>query len=64
MWALILAGGGIAVVVLGPISISGYGDLDLILSSIIKGTIAVILVIIWIIILVKMKNAIFRKILD
>ena len=61
---LILAGGGIAVVVLGPISISGYGDLDLLLSSVIKGAIAVILVVIWVMILVKMKNAIFRKIMD
>ncbi len=60
---LILAGGGIAVVVLGPISISGYGDLDLLLSSVIKGAIAVILVVIWVMILVKMKNAIFRKIM-
>lgn len=64
MWTLILTGGGIVVTILGPVSITGYGDLNLLLSSIIKGIIAVILVIIWITILVKMKNLIFRKIVN
>jgi hypothetical protein len=61
LWLLIVMGGGIAVVLLGPISVSGYGDFDPIFTSIIKGTIAIILVIIWIIILYKMSNLIFRK---
>ena len=61
LWILIVMGGGIAVVLLGPISISGYGNFDLILTSVVKGTIAIILVIIWIIILYKMSNLIFRK---
>jgi len=64
MWTLSLTGGGIVVTILGPVSITGYGDLNLLLSSIIKGIIAVILVIIWITILVKMKNLIFRKIVN
>jgi len=64
MWTLILTGGGIVVTILGPVSITGYGDLNLLLSSIIKGIIAVILVIIWITILIKMKNLIFRKIVN
>ncbi len=61
MWVLILAGGGILVTILGPFSISGYGDFDLLLTSILKAIIAIILVIIWILILSKLKNWIFKK---
>ncbi len=61
MWILILLGGGILVTILGPISVTGYGDFDLIISSGIKGAIAISLVIIWIFILMKMKNWIFKK---
>jgi hypothetical protein len=61
MWILIIVGGGILVVLLGPLSISGYGDLDFFLSSIIKAIIAIILVVIWILILSKLKNWIFKK---
>ncbi|HUT07098.1 MAG TPA: hypothetical protein VMW74_10500 [Nitrosopumilaceae archaeon] len=61
MWILILIGGGIVVTILGPISITGFGDLNWIISSIIKGGIAVSLVIIWIFILLKIKNWIFTK---
>jgi hypothetical protein len=61
MWILILAGGGILVTILGPFSISGYGDFDLLLTSILKAIIAIILVIVWILILSKLKNWIFKK---
>ncbi len=61
MWILILIGGGIVVTILGPISITGFDDLNWIISSVIKGGIAVSLVIIWIFILLKIKNWIFRK---
>ena len=61
MWILILIGGGIVVTILGPISITGFGDFNWIISSIIKGGIAVSLVIIWIFILLKIKNWIFTK---
>jgi hypothetical protein len=61
MWILILIGGGIVVTILGPISITGFDDLNWIISSVIKGGIAVSLVIIWIFILLKVKNWIFRK---
>ena len=61
MWALIIVGGGIVVVILGPISISGYGDLDYFLTSGSKAITAIVLVIIWIVILSKMKNLIFSK---
>ena len=61
MWLLILIGGGIFVIILGPISISGFGEMDLILSSAIKGIISILLVVVWILILSKLKNWIFRK---
>jgi len=61
MWILILIGGGIIVLILGPISISGYGDLDWLISSAIKAVMAISLVVIWIFILLKIKNLIFRK---
>ncbi|MCS5528010.1 MAG: hypothetical protein NZ747_01910 [Nitrosopumilus sp.] len=61
MWILIIIGGGIIVTFLGPISISGYGESNWFIGSIIKGIIAIILVIIWILILSKLKNWIFKK---
>jgi len=61
MWILILTGGGVLVMILGPLTISGYGDFDFLIASIIKATIAIILVIIWILILSKLKNWIFKK---
>lgn len=61
MWILILLGGGIAVLVLGPLSITGYGEMNFFLSSVIKAVIAILLVVSWILILSKLKNWIFRK---
>jgi len=61
MWVLIIAGGGILVMLLGPLSISGYGDFDFLLASVIKAIIALILVVIWILILSKLKNLIFKN---
>lgn len=61
MWILILAGGGILVTILGPFSITGYGDFDLLLTSTLKAIIAIILVVVWILILSKLKNWIFKK---
>jgi len=61
MWVLILIGGGIMVVLLGPFSIQQYGDFHWIVESGIKVTIALILVTIWILILSKLKNLIFKK---
>jgi hypothetical protein len=62
MWLLILAGGGILVVVVSKISISGYGnEIDFLIASMIKAVIAILLVIAWIIVLTKLKNKIFQK---
>ncbi|MFQ5572911.1 MAG: hypothetical protein ACE5EJ_01530 [Nitrosopumilaceae archaeon] len=63
MWALMILGGGILVLTIAPISLSGYGDLDMILSSGLKAIIAIILVIIWILVLSKMKKGIFHRML-
>ncbi len=61
MWILIIIGGGIAVLILAPITISGYGEFDLILSSAIKAVVSIGLVVTWIFILSKVKNWIFRS---
>lgn len=61
MWILIIIGGGISVLILAPIEISGYGEFDLIISSAIKAIVSIGLVITWIFILSKVKNWIFRS---
>ncbi len=61
MWVLIIVGGGIMVVLLGPFTIQQFGEFHWIIASGIKVTIALILVVIWIIILSKLKNWIFKK---
>ena len=61
MWLLILLGGGIVIVILGPISISEFGEFNWFVASVIKATVAVLLVVAWIFILSKIKNLIFKK---
>ena len=61
MWTLIIIGGGIMVILLGPFTIQQFGDFHWIISSGIKVTISLILVVIWILILSKLKNYIFKK---
>ena len=61
MWVLLIVGGGIVTTILGPISITGYGDLNQMIGSGIKAVTAIILVIIWIVILSKMNKWIFHK---
>jgi hypothetical protein len=62
MWVLILGGGGILVTVVAQISIQGYGEqLDFMIGSAIKAAIAIILVVIWVLVLIKLKNKIFQK---
>ena len=48
MWVLMLVGGGIVVTILGPISISGYGEFNWFIASVIKAIVAIILVVVWI----------------
>lgn len=61
MWILIIIGGGISVLILAPLEISGYGEFDLIISSAIKAVVSIGLVVAWIFILSKVKNWIFRS---
>ena len=61
MWALIIIGGGIMVTLLGPFTIQQFGDFHWIIESGIKVAIALVLVVIWILILSKLKNWIFKK---
>ena len=61
MWVLIILGGGIMVILLGPFTIQQFGDFHWIIASGIKVTIALTLIVIWILILSKLKNWIFKK---
>ena len=61
MWGLIIIGGGIMVVLLGPFSIQQFGVFHWLIGSGIKVIISLILVVIWILILSKLKNYIFKK---
>jgi len=62
MWVLIIIGGGLMVVFVGPLTFSGDNDLDPIINSGAKVLIAMILIFIWVFTLLKIKNWIFRKI--
>ena len=61
MWTLIILGGGIIVILLGPFTIQQFGDFHWIITSGSKVSIALILIVIWILILSKLKNWIFKK---
>jgi hypothetical protein len=61
MWILIIAGGGLLVSIIAPISIHGFGNLDNIIDSIVKAVIALVLVVLWILVMSKIKNWIFHK---
>ena len=62
MWILIIIGGGLMVLFVGPLSFSGDGDLVPLINSGFKVLIAMILIFIWVFVLLKIKNWIFRKI--
>jgi hypothetical protein len=61
MWALIIGGGGLLVLIIAPLSIRGFGAFDHILDSIVKAAIAMILVVLWVLLMSKIKNWIFQK---
>jgi len=61
MWILIITGGAIIVPIIAHISIHGFGKLDSIVDSSVKAGIAIMLVIIWILIMSKIKNWIFHR---
>ena len=62
MWILIIFGGGLMVLFVGPLSFSDDGDLNPLVNSGFKVLIAMILIFIWVLALLKIKNWIFRKI--
>ena len=61
MWILIIAGGGLLVSLVAPISIDGFGSMNQVIDSILKALIAIFLVIVWIFVISKIKNWIFQK---
>jgi len=61
MWILILIGGGLMVLIIGPFSLGGLGIVDPIIYSGIKVGIALVLIFIWVFILTKIKNWIFKS---
>ncbi len=58
MWLLIIAGGGIAVLVLGPLHLEGV---DPLITSALKGAVAIGMVLLWVLVLSKMKNWVFGR---
>ena len=61
MWILMLIGGGLMVLVIGPFSLASMGDVDQIIVSGVKVGIALVLIFIWIFTLTKIKNWIFKS---
>ena len=61
MWILIIAGGGLLVIIIAPISFTGFGTMNHWLDSGIKALIAILLVVVWIFVISKIKNWIFQK---
>ena len=59
MWILILSGGGIVVELVGPISLSE--DIEPIITSGVKVSLAMFLIFIWVFTLTKIKNWIFKS---
>ena len=60
MWVLMLIGGGLMVLVIGPFSLGSIGDINPIILSGIKVGIALVLIFVWIFTLTKVKNWIFK----
>ena len=61
MWILMLIGGGLIVLIIGPLSLGTIEYIDPIILSGIKVGIALILIFIWVLILTKVKNWIFKS---
>ena len=61
MWILMLIGGGLMVLIIGPFSLGSIGDIDPIIVSGIKVGIALVLIFIWVFTLTKIKNWIFKS---
>ena len=60
MWILMLVGGGLMTLIIGPLSLGSIGGIDPIILSGIKVGIALVLIFIWVFTLTKVKNWIFK----
>ncbi|HIA09908.1 MAG TPA: hypothetical protein EYN75_02475 [Candidatus Nitrosopelagicus sp.] len=58
---MVLFGGGLMVLIIGPLSLGSIGGVDPIILSGIKVGIALVLIFIWIFTLTKIKNWIFKS---
>ena len=61
MWILMLVGGGLITLVIGPLSLGSIENIDPIILSGIKVGIALVLIFIWVFVLTKIKNWIFKS---
>ena len=60
MWILMLVGGGLITLIIGPLSLGSIEGIDPIILSGIKVGIALVLIFIWVFTLTKVKNWIFK----
>ena len=60
MWILMLIGGGLIVLIIGPLSLGSIENIDPIILSGIKVGLALVLIFVWVFILTKVKNWIFK----
>ena len=61
MWILMLVGGGLITLVIGPLSLGSIENIDPIILSGIKVGFALVLIFVWIFMLTKVKNWIFKS---
>ena len=61
MWVLMLVGGGLMTLVIGPLSLGSIEGIDPIILSGMKVGIALILIFVWVLTLTKIKNWIFKS---
>ena len=61
MWILMLIGGGLMVLIIGPFSLGSIEDIDPIILSGVKVGIDLVLIFIWVFTLTKIKNWIFKS---
>jgi len=60
MWILMLVGGGLMTLIIGPFSLGSIEGIDPIILSGIKVGIALVLIFVWVFTLTKVKNWIFK----
>ena len=60
MWILILVGGGLMTLIIGPFSLGSIEGIDPMILSGIKVGLALVLIFIWVFTLTKVKNWIFK----